>query len=172
MEEIFALRALKITDAPLMLEWMHDESVTENLRSNFSDKTIEECHHFIEQSQNSYSDLHLAIVNQYDEYLGTVSLKNIIINSAEFAITIRKKAMGTGCSIFAMQKMIEKGLNEFKLHEVYWCVSPANIRALRFYDKNGYKRVDFSRLLINVCNSLLTYSEQERKEYVWYHVFK
>lgn len=32
------LRNLELKDAPFMLEWMHDESVVENLRGRFSEK--------------------------------------------------------------------------------------------------------------------------------------
>ena len=32
------LRQLNLTDAPLMLEWMHDPSVVENLQANFAAK--------------------------------------------------------------------------------------------------------------------------------------
>ena len=41
------LRKLEIKDAPLMLEWMHDKSVVEDLRTNFLTKTIEDCENFI-----------------------------------------------------------------------------------------------------------------------------
>lgn len=37
-------------------------------------------------------NLHLAIVDENDEYMGTVSLKNIEEDKAEFAITVRKNA--------------------------------------------------------------------------------
>ena len=33
------IRKLKIEDAPLMLEWMHDENVVSNLRGNFQEKS-------------------------------------------------------------------------------------------------------------------------------------
>ncbi len=28
------------------------------------------------------------------------------------------------------------------LNCIYWCINPANQRAVRFYDKSGYCRVD------------------------------
>ena len=37
------LREFKQKDAPLMLEWMHDPSVVENLQTDFGSKTIEDC---------------------------------------------------------------------------------------------------------------------------------
>ena len=105
------LRKLKKQDAPFMLEWMHDESVVENMQANFAKKTLADCEQFIQNSQIDSSNLHMAVVNEDDEYMGTVSLKNITDTSAEFAITIRKTAMGTGISKLAMEEVIDIGFN-------------------------------------------------------------
>ena len=85
------IRGLKSEDAPLMLEWMLDSSVVKMMNRNFSEMTIEDCNSFIEKNKLP-SDVdkeglveelkkrgcaHLAIVDISDEYLGTVSLKNI-----------------------------------------------------------------------------------------------
>ncbi|SDG15747.1 diamine N-acetyltransferase [Selenomonas sp. WCT3] len=172
MKELFALRTLRITDAPFMLEWMHDDSVTHDLQNNFAEKTLEDCLCFIERALDNHDDLHLAIVNQHDEYMGTVSLKHITDTNAEFAITVRKKAMGSGCSGWAMRRIIEKALHEMNLQEVYWCVSPANKRALRFYDKNRYERVNFRELTVTKQECMRAYSEQQLQEYIWYHVLQ
>lgn len=172
MKPTYKLRELKEKDAPLMLEWMHDESVTHDLQNNFAEKTIDDCLHFIKDSQYNHANLHLAIVDQSDEYMGTVSLKHISATTAEFAITIRKKAMGTGCSRFAMQAIIDHAFYELNLAEVYWCVSPVNQRALRFYDKNEYERVASSGLLVTRQECLQSYSEQQLEEYIWYHVMR
>lgn len=172
MKTTYSLRGLEEKDAPLMLEWMHDETVTHDLQNNFAEKTIDDCLGFIKDSQDDHANLHLAIVDQSDEYLGTVSLKHISTKTAEFAITIRKKAMGTGCSRFAMQAIIDRAFHELDLAEVYWCVSPANLRALRFYDKNEYERVAVSRLIVTRQECLQSYSEQQLEEYIWYHVLR
>ena len=71
------LRKLELRDAPLMLEWMHDESVVGHLGTNFAVKTIDDCRRFIENSHADEENLHLAIVNDADEYMGTVSLKHL-----------------------------------------------------------------------------------------------
>lgn len=136
------LRKLKQKDAPLMLEWMHDPSVVENLQTDFGKKTIEDCVKFIDASKDDNHDIHLAIADAADEYQGTVSLKHIDNSSAEFAITIRSSAMGCGIATEAMDKMIQYGFEEKGLTSIYWCVSPENKRAVRFYDKNGYHRVN------------------------------
>lgn len=134
------LRELRVDDAPLMIEWMHDESVVGNLRGNFASKTIEDCVDFI-NSAISDSHVHLAIASDEDEYMGTVSLKNMEELNAEFAITVRSKAMKRGYAWFGMQAILDKAFNELNLESVYWCVSRANERAVRFYDKHRFHEV-------------------------------
>ena len=132
------LRKLELKDAPLMLAWMHDKSVTEKLQADFASKTIDDAESFIKMSWDNKTDLHLAIASDIDEYMGTVSLKHIENGSAEFAITVRAEAMGKGYSWFGMESIIEKAFNELDLESVYWCVSRDNPRAVRFYDKHNF----------------------------------
>lgn len=159
------LRRLEAKDAPLMLEWMHDEDVVRNMRRNFGSMTIDDCLRFIENSNDSAKDLHMAVTDDNDEYMGTVSLKNIHDGTAEFGITVRSCAMGKGISAYAMESMIKLGFDSLDLEEIYWCVDPDNQRALRFYDKNGYQRVP-------VPVSVSDYSAEELQRYVWYKVNK
>lgn len=132
------LRKLELKDALLMLEWMHDGSVTENLRTDFSLKTLSDVEIFIKSSWYDKNNLNLAVVSEDDEYMGTVSLKHIEDGSAEFAITVRSKAMGHGYSWSGMKSILEKAFNELGLECVYWCVSRKNARAVRFYDKHNF----------------------------------
>lgn len=132
------LRRLEFKDAPLMLSWMHDESVVEKLHANFASRTLEDCENFIESSWNDKGNIHLAIASDTDEYMGTVSLKHIVDDTAEFAITVRAEAMGKGYSWFGMESIIEKAFSEYNLECVYWCVSKSNERAVRFYDKHNF----------------------------------
>lgn len=144
------LRKLALKDAPLMLAWMHDKSVTSNLRTDFSSKTLQDAEHFIEWSWEDNNNLNLAISSDEDEYMGTVSLKSIEDGSAEFAITVRAEAMGHGYSWFGMESIIEKAFNELDLESVYWCVSRANTRAVRFYDKhNFHEALDIPARILN-----------------------
>ena len=137
------LRMLEQKDAPLMLEWMHDPDVVKDLQANFAAKTLGDCENFIAHARLSEEDLHLAAVDEEDVYLGTVSLKHIDrrAGTAEFAITVRRCAMGTGAARQAMAAILEKGIRELGLKEIFWCVDRRNVRAVRFYDKNGYERV-------------------------------
>ncbi len=161
------LRDLELKDAPLMLEWMHDESVVEKLRGRFKDKSLEDCEAFIEVSKNKIQDIHLAIVTDEDEYMGTVSLKNInrVNNSAEFAITVRKSAMGRGYSWYGMEEIIKLAFEKYSLECVYWCVSRENNRAIRFCDKhNFHKAVDISANILGRYKGIDTLK--------WYSILK
>ena len=146
------LRNLEIKDAPLMLDWMHDDSVVHNLHTNFASKTIEDCESFIRASQDMSETMNLAIASDTDEYMGTVSLKHIDrdAGNAEFAITVRKESMGHGYSWFGMEAIINKAFNELGLESVYWCVSRDNARACRFYDKhNFHEALDISKDILD-----------------------
>ena len=172
------LRKLKQSDAPLMLEWMHDEDVVHFMKTDFQHKTLSDCEKFIESAQVDSNNVHLAATDDNDTYMGTVSLKNIDNESAEFAITMRKAAMGKGYAAEAMNQIIDKGLNELELGYIYWYVRPENKRAVRFYDKNGYQRI----ALDDLCREMelsKTYLEsrggyipKEAENYIWYLVKK
>ncbi len=158
------LRRLEYKDASLMLAWMHDEGVVGKLRGDFASKTIEDCRAFIESSI-SKENIHLAIVSDTDEYMGTVSLKNITQDSAEFAITVRAEAMGRGYAWFGMESILDKAFDELGLECVYWCVSRENERAIRFYDKHIFHEV------IDVPKAILEkYAGIENLK--WYSVLK
>ena len=160
------LRKLELKDAPLMLEWMHDDFVVHDMKTNFTSKTLEDCIAFISAAQDTTENLHLAIVDDNDTYMGTVSLKHITEASAEFGITVRKCAMRKGFSKFGMQSIIERGFQQLGLQKVYWCVAPENKRAVRFYDKNGYRCAKFPK------ETIIFYTNEELYHYIWYEVVK
>lgn len=159
------IRRLELKDAPLMLAWMHDRSVTENLRTNFDSKTLLDAETFIKSSWEDTRNVNLAIASDKNEYMGTVSLKHIEDGIAEFAITVRSEAMGRGYSWFGMKSIIEKSFKEYGLECVYWCVSRENTRAVRFYDKHNFHET------LDVPKTILErYNEVENLK--WYSVHK
>lgn len=161
------LRKLEKKDAQFMLEWMHDSSVVRDLKVNFMEKTLEDCDNFICKSQVFDVDCHLAVVNDNDEYMGTVSLKHIDGVSAELGIVIRSVAMGMGYSRFAMEEILKVAFEELHLQRVFWCVSRRNERAIRFYDKNGYLRT-----ILGLGDTCEYYSEDEIRDFLWYEIRK
>ena len=94
--------------------------------------------------------------------MGTVSLKHLHKDWAEFAIVIRKAAMGKGISRDAMAEILRYVTEELKLPRIYWCVSRDNARAVKFYDKNRYQRT------AAVPDELLQMYTEEGDNLLWY----
>lgn len=169
------LRKLEAKDAPRMLEWMHDENVVHFMKTDFMHKTMEDCERFIAFAQEDGSNIHRAVIDDEDNYMGTVSLKDIENGSAEFAITMHRSAMGKGLAAAGMKKIISYGFRHVGLNIIYWCVSPENHRAVSFYDKNGYQRIMLSELCnkLNISRETLEnrgYSSEEAEHFIWYLV--
>jgi RimJ/RimL family protein N-acetyltransferase len=161
------LRYLEIKDASLMLEWMQDDNVTQDLYNNFASKKLGDAIAFILTSADTSKDLHMAIVSDIDEYMGTVSLKHIDRESgnAEFAIIVRKSAMGRGYSWYGMTEIIRIAFEELNLNCVYWCVSEKNIRAVRFYNKHGFNQV------VDIAQNILD-RYRGKDDMIWYSVLR
>ena len=137
------IRKLEIKDLPYMLEWMHDKNVTSHLQADFESFTEEKVTEFIKNAMNQTCDseqLHYAIVNEEDEYMGTISLKNINKKdkNAEYAIVTRSIAHGKGYARTATNDILAVGFNELNLEKVYLYVSVNNKAANRFYEKCGF----------------------------------
>lgn len=160
------IRRLQLKDAPLMLEWMHDPDVVKNMRGDFWKKTLEDCQSFISAAQNTCRNLHLAVVDMHDTYMGTVSLKNISDGAAEFAIVVRTCAMGKGYAQFAMAEILQIGFDQRDLDVIYWCVSSENRRAVHFYNKCGYPYVEKEAYY----SGMDEYTLEEQENLVWYYV--
>lgn len=134
------LRKLKPKDGPRMLEWIKDSSINQYFRFNPEENTPETIQSFIAAAQNDLNNLHLAIADADDSYLGTVSLKGIdrMARHAEYAIAMHPSAIGTGTAKFATDKILEIAFAEQKLERVYLNVLSENLRAIRFYEKYDF----------------------------------
>ena len=138
------LRDLEVKDAPLMLEWMHDESVTEYLHGDYRRSCIIDAIHFIEVDSKVEDEIHKAVVNDEDEYVGTVSLRHIDKNdeTAELAIVCHSRYFSKGYAWFAVVEMLKYAFNILNIRGVYWRINVDNKRAIRFFDKHGFSKPD------------------------------
>lgn len=139
------LRELCEKDAENMLEWMHDPDSQKGFQKNMMDMTLEDARLFCRESKlcshpAQGQNMHFAIADDADEYLGTISLKNINLkyHSAEYAITVRKKVRGRGVAMEATRLLLKKGFEEMGLHRIYLTVFADNIVAIKFYEKCGF----------------------------------
>lgn len=134
------LRKLELKDAGGMLSWMKDPSVNRFFRFTEDSVSLEKAESFILSAQDTSKDMHLAIVDEDDTYLGTVSLKNIdpTARNAEYAISTCARVHGTGAAFDATHEILRIAFKELNLHRVYLNVLEENERANRFYIKCGF----------------------------------
>ena len=134
------LRRLAPRDAAPMLEWMHDADTVEHMHARFAAMTEADCLRFIEAAAKDRPDVHRAVADEADRYLGTVSLKGVddAARSAEFAIAMHPCTRGRGQAGEAMQAILHYGFAEMGLQKIYWCVDVQNRRARRLYERQGY----------------------------------
>ena len=142
---MISLRKLKEEDALLMLEWMHDPDIQKGFKKNMLAASLDDTTNFcrkaiIPEKLTDGASIHYAIVDENDEYLGTVSLKDISLDnkSAEYAITLRKKAQGKGIAYKATGLVLKKAFEDYDLHRVYLSVIADNDAAIRLYERSGF----------------------------------
>ena len=139
------LREIEEKDAQYMLEWMHDSDIQNAFKKNIFTATLDDVKVFCAKAKipdqiNNGDNLHFAVVDETDEYLGTISLKDISLDngSAEYAIAMRKKAHGHGIASEATYLLLEKAFKEYKLHRVYLNVLSENTAAIKLYERCGF----------------------------------
>lgn len=135
------LRPLEKKDAPFMLEWMTDPGITQFFRFDASQVNLDSCLAYIESASNQENAVHFAIADENDEYLGTISLKDIDREkrTAEYAVSTRKKVHGTGAAMQATRLILQYAFDTLGLERVYLNVLAENGRANAFYRKAGFR---------------------------------
>ena len=151
------LRPLKLTDADYMKEFAEDEDISKNLLFTRYPFSTENMISFIKSSWEDRRNVHYAIANENDEYIGTISLKNIsyIDKNAEYAIVTRKKFWGLNVASSATDKILNYGFNTLNLNKIYLNVLSSNLRAVRFYEKYGFKKKVFLKIIFFILVNML-----------------
>jgi len=159
------LRRLEERDVKGMMEWMTNPDVVNIFSFDFLSMTEEKALNFI---RNSYSERtqHFAFTDEKDEYMGTISLKNISYTNknAEYAIASRIQAQGTGMAYQATIEILKYAFIELKLDKVYLYVLEENTKANKFYQKCGFALEGRSREYVNIRG--------QNKDIIWYGITK
>lgn len=161
------LRPLQEKDATGMLEWMTDPGITQFFRFDASKMTLEGCKSFIAGANGSADCRHYCIADEKDEYLGTISLKEIRDGGAEYAISTRLKAHGTGAAMAATRQLLDIAFGELNLNRVYLNVLADNGRANAFYRKAGFRFTHTEEKTLEIRGEWkdLNWYEIERENY-------
>ena len=164
MESKFRLRPLEAKDAPGMLEWMTDPAIARFFRFDAAKMTLAGCEAFIAGAGEQRDCRHWCIAGGDDEYLGTISLKEIRNGEAEYAISTRAKAHGTGAAMEATRQLLELAFGELGLKRVYLNVLADNGRANAFYRKAGFRFTHTEKAALTIRG--------ETKDLNWYEIGK
>lgn len=159
-------RKLMTKDVEGILNWMKDPEINRFFRMDADGASKETVLRFIEMSQEQVNNIHLAVTDDDDNYLGTVSLKNINREnqSAEYAISMCKLSHGTGASQFATEEILKLGFEVLGLHRIYLNVLSENYRANKFYQKcNFVYEGEFKEAIL---------IRGEFKDLKWYRILK
>lgn len=160
------LRKLEPKDAQGMISWMTDPAVNRFFRFSVEAVSLKSINNFIIQAQNTEKDMHLAITDDSDIYVGTISLKNIdtTASNAEYAISTCSCIHGTGVALEATREILRIAFEEMGLHRVYLNVLEDNERANHFYRKCGFTFEGQFRSHISIRGEL--------KNLNWYSMLK
>lgn len=154
----YNLRELNLKDCDGMMEWMHDPQINYLYTDKIKMATKESVENFIRAAarmKEEGSTYHYAIVNVRDEYMGTISLKNVDkIWGAEYAISMRRCFQGKGIASWATREILRIAFEELKLNRVYLNVLSDNEHANQFYVKNQFRYEGESKQCILIGNEL------------------
>lgn len=142
-ENSVTLRQLEEKDAEAMLEWIHDPEIQRAFRFNAEEKDRKAVLTFIRNAGIECidgKDIHYAIADKHDEYLGTISLKNIdtTARKAEYSISLRREAQGKGIAAKATLIVLRLFFEQYHFERIYLNVLSENERAIRLYEKCGF----------------------------------
>ena len=147
------IRELLEKDAQRMCNCLNDETVTFHMPIRGRNNSLESCLNFIKSSKNDLNNKHFAIIDEKDNWTGTVSLKNIDSEKkeAEYAIITCAEAHGKGFAKEATTDVLRYGFEVLGLNKIYLYVAVSNVRANKFYNKYGFRfdRVEKESMLIN-----------------------
>ena len=165
MSAQFHLRRLEEKDLGGMLEWMHDPAINRWFRFDPDRITEESALAFIRSSFTEKSR-HYAVADEKDEYLGTISLKDIDPENrhALFAISLRACAIGSGAAAAAAKELLKIAFEELGLERVFLNVLSDNTRARRFYEKIGFRHEGCFRRHLKLRG--------EWRDWDWYAILK
>lgn len=165
---MYKLRPLRQKDSIGMLEWMHDPKINYLYTDKIKNATLDSVEKFISEAAELMRlrrACHYAVVNEADEYLGTISLKDIdAVKGAEYAISMRSAYHGKGIASWATREILRIAFDEIELHRVYLNVLSENVHANRFYVKNGFRYEGESKMCILIGG--------EMKSLKWYAMLK
>ena len=163
---MISLRKLDNKDIPFIIEWMKDKEVTNHLQADFEKLANEETQKDFIKNSYTEKNKNFAIVDEFDEYLGSISLKNIDLEKkeAEYAICLRKSSQGKNVAFQATNQILMFAFQTLNLENIYLYVLSENLRANGFYNKFGFNYNTKEKSSLNIKGKMCDIN--------WYNITK
>lgn len=137
------LRAVEPSDVCRLWEWMQDEETMRFRDYPAPPSSLAEARKDYEESLgNDSHDLRLAITTLDGELIGETWLRYVDqrAGNADFSIAVGNKAFwGCGYGTDATRSLAHYGFDQLNLHRIGLYVHSFNVRAIRAYEKCGFR---------------------------------
>lgn len=137
------LRAITAADFPRIVAWSNDEEVSHFLEGDYP-LCLEDCPSWLQKAKSDRHNKRFAIVIKDDnEFIGDIELDHITWRSGDAELRIRigeKMRWDQGYGTDAVRALLEHSFMQMNLSRIYLRVFTSNLRALRCYQKAGFKK--------------------------------
>lgn len=137
------LRPLEMEDIDSFVLWLNDQEVRQYLMMTSPFNKVRE-KEFIERLYKDDREMVLGIVlKENDQLIGNIALHGISIPYRQAGLGIfigDKTCWSKGYGTEALNLMLGHGFDQLNLHRVFLTVLSSNARAIRAYEKVGFKR--------------------------------
>lgn len=140
-----SLRPIALSDTENIVKWRNSQFVKNNLFSQ-TDLTAEQHINYFNNvvSKGKCYQYIIEVKTDNEKFdIGTTFIKNIDLDNrkGEFGIFIgEEKARGKGFAKFAIKEILKIAFDELKLNRCYLEVLANNERAIKLYEKVGFKK--------------------------------
>jgi len=137
------LRAITPKDFPRLVAWSADAEVNRYLEGDYP-LSLAECETWLQKAASSRHTQRFAVVSRHDgELIGDIELDHITWRSGDAELRIRigeRSRWDQGYGTDAVTALLSHAFLSMHLSRVYLRVYSANHRAIRCYEKAGFKK--------------------------------
>lgn len=138
------LSEAQLSDAENYLRWLNDEEVSRHLAVD-PPKTLEEEIEWLKSTLSGTSSKLLNIISDDGKLIGNLGLHDLANEQKRFelGIVIGEKAYwNKGYGTEAVKEAVRYGFDVLGAQKIYLKVDIENLRAIKCYEKSGFKIVD------------------------------
>lgn len=168
--ERVTLRSVLPSDFAHIVTWTTDEQVGHFAEDDGYPETLEQCEEWYQQLlSNRYNQVFIILLN--DHPIGDIELDHIAWRSGDAELRIRiglPEHWGKGLGTDAVRTLLNYAFDDLNLKRIYLRVAKKNPRAIRCYQKVGFKKEGkLVRTLAGKPNEVIYLMRILRHEYLY-----